>query len=461
MIGRDEIETKACEFEIHPANVQRDYIFGWILSGLFTVSELKDRVFLKGGNALRKGYFANTRFSPDLDFGTPVEVTPKDVMEGFSKICAFIQAKTGVRFLPEEHRIAEWYPPTDNLVTDLKVYDVRLYFQDFYGQADHLKIRVSIDFTRYDRVVLPLQTRPLIHPYSDAPGLACTLQCMKLEEIIATKLKCLLQRQHAPDLFDYVYSIRLLGGKLNRRELLTTFIRKTIFANNPHFVKNLLLNSPLQFFRNVWHNSIVCARQVAIGVDEAISFYLKDLNDLFRVTPEGRSDTFQYFGPDLRNPIMEAGRTLTCLRINYDSISRVVEPYSLKFMQRKDGVEREYLYVYDRDGGNSGPGLKSLIAEKVSSIETTEQKFEPRWPVELSKSGEIPDNHYFFDPNRPTKAPSRRSLSGSLEYVYRCPQCGKIFKRKHMNSKLNAHKNKHGYDCTGSFGVYLRSTFYR
>jgi hypothetical protein len=204
----------------------------------------------------------------------------------------------------------------------------------------------------------------------------------------------------------------------------------------------------------MWQLSIVCAKQVAMAVEDAISFYLEDLNDLFNVFPARHFDSFEYFGPALRNPIMEAGRNLTCLRITYDAKERLVEPYSLKYMQRKDGVEREYLYVYDRIGGKSGPGPKSLVAEKMTSIATTNEKFEPRWPVELSKSGEPPTDHYFFDPNRPTKTKSRPSSTGGVRYLYRCPYCGKTFKRSSMDSKLNAHKNKNGYNCSGRHGIY-------
>ena len=54
-----EIEAKSKEFEIHTSNLQRDYVFGWLLKGIFTQTSIKDEVFLKGGNALRKGYFEN------------------------------------------------------------------------------------------------------------------------------------------------------------------------------------------------------------------------------------------------------------------------------------------------------------------------------------------------------------------------------------------------------------------
>jgi predicted nucleotidyltransferase component of viral defense system len=92
MIDKAEIEAKAKEFEIHVSNVERDYVFGWLLFGLFTVSTIKDRIFLKGGNALRKGYFANTRFSSDLDFGTPWEIGRDELMAELKNVCDFIEA---------------------------------------------------------------------------------------------------------------------------------------------------------------------------------------------------------------------------------------------------------------------------------------------------------------------------------------------------------------------------------
>src|SRR5262249_54839403 len=147
--------------------------------------------------------------------------------------------------------------------------------------------------------------------------------------------------------------------------------------------------------------SIVCAKQVIMGVEDAITFYLSDLNDLFKEFPEETYETFEYYGPHLRNPIMEAGRGGTCLLVNYKGTERLVEPYSLKYMQRRDGVEREYLFVYDRVGGDSGPGSKTMVAENMAWAKNTDEKFDPRWPIELFKSGETPDQHYFFDPNRP------------------------------------------------------------
>ena len=73
--------------------MERDYIFGWLIFGIFTVSDLKDTIFLKGGNALRKGYFENTRFSTDLDFGIPGDIEKNVLLNEINRVCDFIQEK--------------------------------------------------------------------------------------------------------------------------------------------------------------------------------------------------------------------------------------------------------------------------------------------------------------------------------------------------------------------------------
>jgi len=323
-----------------------------------------------------------------------------------------------------------------------------------------------MDVTRFDKVLLPLQTLKLIHPYSDATEVVCDIQCMKLEEIIATKLKCLLQRQHAPDLYDYVYSIKLLGGNLNKEEVIETFVQKTIFKRNPYILKEILHKTPFDYFREYWSKTLVCAKQVVIEVEEAIAFFIADLDGLFSIYSDNGYAQFTYFGANLRTPIMHAGRTQTLLKIRYNGADRIVEPYSLKYLQRKDGQQREYFYVFNRSGGNSEPGIRCFVPENIQSIEITEEKFEPRALIELSKAGEMPENRYMFDPNRPARAPRARStgrasrgISTGIKYIYKCSSCGKTSKKTTMDGNLRVHKTPGGYPCGGRNGYYVRTTY--
>jgi len=57
MPEEQEIEQKAEEFDIRTANAERDYVFGWLLAGIYSISELKDQLILKGGNCFTKAYF--------------------------------------------------------------------------------------------------------------------------------------------------------------------------------------------------------------------------------------------------------------------------------------------------------------------------------------------------------------------------------------------------------------------
>jgi hypothetical protein len=55
MITRDEIDSAAASLSVLPSDVERDYVNGWLLAGIFGVSSLEADLLLKGGNALRKG----------------------------------------------------------------------------------------------------------------------------------------------------------------------------------------------------------------------------------------------------------------------------------------------------------------------------------------------------------------------------------------------------------------------
>jgi hypothetical protein len=170
-----------------------------------------------------------------------------------------------------------------------------------------------------------------------------------------------------------------------------------------------LYKTPFDYFKEYWDKTVICAKQILFRIEEAITLFLSDLDSLFEIYTDNGYVQFAYFGPELRISIMKAGRTQTLLKIRYKGYDRVVEPYSLKYLQTKDGTEREYLYVYNRTGGESQPGIRCFIAERIEFMENTEENFEPRYPIELSKAGEMPENPYLFDPNKPVLAPKLRT----------------------------------------------------
>ena len=456
MITKDELQAKSLEFGIHQANVQRDYVFGWVLVGLYTESPLKEVLVLKGGNCFRKAYFPNTRFSHDLDFPTESAVYEASLRGEFNTICQFVQAQSGVVFDLERNRVQ-----LQNEIDDKRrVFDVRLYFKDFYGNADHITISLAIDVTEFDRVYLPVQERQLIHPYSDSSTCVVGVRCMKLEEMLASKLKCLLQRRHTADVYDLVYSIFVNRDiKVNRSEVLSIFFRKTIFERHPGVARQLLLELPLDLLRTAWTKYIVAPVQGVLDFDETLTNFRNVIDELFADQTFIGRGSLAFFPSQFRNPILQAGSEMRLLRVTYDGHSRLVEPYSLRYKRRKDGHAEEYLYVWDRTGGrSSGPGLKTFLNGKIQSVEATDDTFEPRFQVELSKAGEYGPSSYFSRPFGGSSATRRvriAPLRHGWRYTVECSYCGRKFKRMRRSTRLNPHKVGYGNDCYGRTGYVV------
>ena len=454
MIDRDEIDAKADELGLHWSNVQRDYVFGWLIGGLFEVSALRDVLALKGGNALRKAYFPSTRFSDDIDFTTTQGLDADGLLRELNEVCRFAEARTGVKFDLERNQIVG-----EQLIERGKrVYKLRLYFRDFSGNAEHIPLKVKVDVTEFDRIHLPVQTRRLIHQYSDAGDCSFDIRAVKLEEALADKMKCLIQRRYAYDLFDLVYGVFVNRElEVDRSQLVETFLSKTIFERSPIAARDLLLGVPFDLVRGFW-SKVICPRGSLFSFDSAVSMLRDGLLSLFAPFSWGAHLAGAYFPAEFRNPILQAGSDLTLLRVTYDGITRQVEPYSLVFKQRKDGIAQEYFYGYDCTGGHtSGPSIKAFLRGGMQRIENTDVSFEPRFAVELAKAGDSDNVGYFARPFGSTRR--RRSLTRATRprsgpvYKVQCTFCGKTFTRKTPSARLNKHNDGYGNRCYGRVGI--------
>jgi predicted nucleotidyltransferase component of viral defense system len=454
MIDKPEIDAKAQDLDVHVANVQRDYVFGWLLSGISQPhNPLQPLLILKGGNCFRKAYFENARFSNDLDFSTQTELNSSVFLQGLKQACVFASDKSGVEFLVDDSRVSE-----RGLVDgESKIYEARVYFRSFYGQED-VRIRVDLDVKEYDKLFLPIQTRRLIHSYSDAALCQADIRCLKLEELLASKLKALLQRRHSPDLYDFVHAVffqKVLN--ISRREVLMTFLKQTIYEPEPLIARNLLLELPFQAIRGLWNEYLVCPKVSLFSFDNAEEWFKTVIADMFAVIEPRFAYTgmaggagLSYFQSSARADIMESARLHRLLRFVYDGLERVVEPYALVSKRRRDGIAREYFYGWDRIGGTSRQvGIKSYIADKVHSVTIMDETFEPRFPIELTKS-----SGYFAKPFSGSGSSTQRTRKTAVgnEYTVECPYCNKRFKRAKYDTKLNEHKDRYGNRCYGRVG---------
>jgi len=462
MIEKQEIDDKAAKFEIHTSNVQRDYVFGWLLKAIFQNEYLSGILILKGGNCFRKIYFPETRFSSDLDFSTQVSIDINRLKTELDSSCNTAHEMSGVSFEIDRNKVVQ-----DRVIDkETSIYKAKIYFKDFYGKEGSIIISVRLDITEFDKIHLPIQTRPLVHPYSDFSLCTGDIKCLALEELVANKMKCLIQRRHSHDLYDIVYTVFFDHQiEIDRTSVISTFLRKTIFSPNPGSAKQILLGLPIPFFKAAWEKYIVCPIQSRINFDEGISKFRAFIEEIFAITGRGDDISAAFFPAELRNLILDAGSQKKLMRITYSGYERIIEPYALTYKRRTDGVAREYFYAWDRTGGSSGEiGIKTFLNPKIENLQVAEEVFEPQFEIELSKAGEATGKGYFqktFGQKRKNVGVGRGFsafgsggfLSNERKYVTVCNSCGKRFPRKKRSTKINKHKTPEGYDCFGRYGL--------
>ncbi len=464
MINRAEIEAKSTELGVKIADVERDYVFGWLLSAIYAPSNgLSSQLVLKGGNGLRKAYFPYSRFSADLDFSSQTQVDTDYVGRELNKACEVINSSAGVNFVTERTQVRERKSSDE----EQKIYEARLYFRDFYGNPNTLVLKVKLDISELDRIYLPVQQRNLLHLYSDADKCTGVVRCLKLEEMLAAKLKCLLQRRMSSDLYDYVYAI-FINRELDvdSREIVSVLLKKTIFEPSPRALAGLLLGLPFQVLRAAWDKYVVTPLSSVIDFDVAVARFTENMRTLFENYTYTAANV-AFFPANLRNQIMQAATDLNLLAVTYGGRQRQVEPYSLVFKRRKrDGFGQEYLYVWDRTGGiDSGPGIKTFVHNKIEGLEILPEQYDPRYPVEISKAGEFGSKSYFGQPfsasdGRPRRARVRSYYGTRLVYVVECSYCHRRFTRTRYRTRLNRHHDRSGNRCFSVSG-YLVDQRYR
>lgn len=412
MITDQEIEQKAREFSISAPDVEKDYVYGWLLKAIYARPRLASRLVLKGGQAIRKAYLPQTRYSKDLDFSATEALDPAFVRDELRGVCTDVAAATGVKFL-DQVVIKDKNLPIEGI----EAFEARLYFKGFYGERD-INLKPQLDVTQFERIYLPIQSRALVHPFSDAAACVAKIRAQKLEEILASKLTAMLHRRKPVDLFDLLYSILIAKEyPVSRLEVVTTFLRKSIFGPQPDQAKEQLLAIPVADYEPDWPSLLVPA-----GALMAFSFVAANFRSLIdslfallsppAVAPSigrvgavptglrgvprgiavpGRLSGFSGFGgvsplrANARQVLISAAHNRHMVEMSYDGYRRMVEPYKLEYYVRKsDGHGSEYFWGYDNSGGKSGRvGIKQFFCHKIVSASESSTSFVPRYPVEL------------------------------------------------------------------------------
>ncbi len=198
--------------------LESDYCLSWLLVGL-SRSPLRDRLAFKGGTALKKCYFADYRFSEDLDF-TLIEETPWEEIERHLAT-AFEETRTASGVEIRLDRLDRH--SHENSHTFYLAYEGPL--PPARGKT------VKADITIRERVILPLEDRPVLRGYEEYRDLPedARIRVYSLNEVAVEKTVALMDRaRNEPrDLYDLWFLTS--GGHVDLSDLVDPVGRKLQF----------------------------------------------------------------------------------------------------------------------------------------------------------------------------------------------------------------------------------------
>lgn len=270
MISPAELRRLAGAWNADVTRVERDYVLSWVLAGLYRRPALAARLVFKGGTALRKCYFPDYRFSADLDFTLLTPLALPELQSEIEAACRVVTQESGLQLASVDLRD----------VPDEEAYQGRIEYTGPLGRLGGSQPRIKLDLTIYETLVLAPEYRPVHHPYSDADRLALTVAAYALEEVLAEKLRAMLRRARARDLYDVWQLFTRYADRIDFKRARHALVAK---AHHKGFtfsrVADFLTLQNRGIWARSWEPSLLHQLPVLAGYDEVVAEVERALTD--------------------------------------------------------------------------------------------------------------------------------------------------------------------------------------
>lgn len=467
MIRKQDILDRAAEWRLRPDVVEKDYVLGWLLAAL-AQNDVRANWVFKGGTCIKKCFFETYRFSEDLDFSLTPEASYSEaaIRETLQDLARTAAEMSGVEF------------PTDRV--DVRVQRNRQGQPTFQGRIAYrgpLGVptfpRVLLDITQHEAVLDAPIERAVFHPYPDALSDGVAVVTYSFNELLAEKLRALLERSRPRDLYDVVFLLE------NSPESFDLFSAREIFRDKcagkqitpPSAAELVHVVSAAAELRSEWSNMLAHQLPVLPVLDE----FLHRLPPLLAwvdepravppkvrlaAAPGGAGETLvapagiQYWGSGLPlEAIRFAGANRLLVEFDYHGRRRVTEPYSLRRAQTTGNL---LFYGWEQASAQ----IKAFKVAEMGNIRAAGTSYQPRYRVEFTPHGGVsaPPTTQPLRVSYARPRPARVSRRSGPTYVFECTYCGKRFRHTKNDPTLRKHKQKNvHWDCPGRRG-YLVDT---
>ncbi|MCF8308389.1 MAG: nucleotidyl transferase AbiEii/AbiGii toxin family protein [Bacteroidales bacterium] len=255
MITQKEIIKASEYYDVPKSTIDKDWVLGHLLNALFSFDDIRNQFVFKGGTCLRKVHFDDYRFSEDLDFTLKDKafiIDEKLIKRAMRHASSLSNARFSLAYLKPTRSEDEG-----------QGYEIKI---KFWG-ADHnprqrplpparWQTSVKLDISYSESLLLKPEQSRLFHPYSDKEKIMQTVLAYQLEEILAEKLRSLIQRNRPRDIYDSWYLFKH-HENINFREVKEAlFIKSRNKGIEIESVNQFVNNKKREINRRAWNSSL-------------------------------------------------------------------------------------------------------------------------------------------------------------------------------------------------------------
>lgn len=393
MIEKNEVLKLAQALGLQPETVEKDYILGWMLDGIFKHPQLGNKWLFKGGTSLKKCFFETFRFSEDLDFTVADQdhLNQDFLLNTFKEIADSLSDSTGIEFSKEMFKFKIISKERGKLSSQGQIhYNGPLKRKQGFAS-------IKLDLTTDEIIVLNSEKKKVHHPYTDEPNEGIWSNCYAFEEVVAEKIRALGQRARPRDVYDVVHFFRNREMIKNPQLVYNTLQKKCSYKEIPvPTYASIKEHEKIDELDSQWSNML--AHQLPSL--PALESFWADISPFFdwlngsiqveQLVPVSRADEtiFQpgrisnaYSLDAVLQKIQFAAANRVCVELTYHNKSRIVEP--LSFRRTREG--NRLFYGFERDSNQS----KAYSLNKIEDVKVTNSPYTEKYPIEISGSGAI------------------------------------------------------------------------
>ncbi|MEO8665750.1 MAG: nucleotidyl transferase AbiEii/AbiGii toxin family protein [Ignavibacteria bacterium] len=240
MIEPREISKTASGLGLRDTQIEKDYIIGWVMKGIANNTFLKDKLIFKGGTAIRKIYIKDYRFSEDLDFTYAEEnMESNNLKEEFISLNKWVKNQSQI---------------------DLEIVDENTnafgnysFYLKYNGPLGGRNRSIKVDICKDEKIYNDPELKEILDEYSDSSGTNSILS-YTMGEIIAEKMRSLMQRTAPRDLYDVWYLLE--NEEYEIKDYIPDFKEKAIFKKLDPNQFVTIVEKKINIFKKSWEKQL-------------------------------------------------------------------------------------------------------------------------------------------------------------------------------------------------------------